>query len=57
MKRTIATILIPSFLLFSCWKDEVITATDETTLKYVSVEKIKPKYFSEELKISWKVSS
>lgn len=57
MKKLITILLIPSFLLFSCWKEEIITSEDETTLKYVSVEKIKPKYFSEELKISWKVSS
>ena len=58
MKKIISILLLTTFTLMSCWKkEEVVTNTDQSAVKYVSASEMSPKYFSEELKVSWKVAS
>lgn len=58
MKKIITAIILPTFLIFSCSKTEVVTTSQEEIVKkYAKTEILTKKSFGEELKITGKIAS
>lgn len=58
MKKIITAIILPSFLIFSCSKTEVVTNSPEDVVKkYAQTQVLSEKPFGEELKFTGKVAS
>lgn len=56
-KKIISLLLVSSLLLASCWGNTVVIKEDPVAKKSVTTTMVKKDYFSEQLKLVWKVSS
>lgn len=54
MKKIITLLVLVNFILVSCWKTEEVVV-DEVKPKFVKSQTVTEKWFSEDLKLAWKV--
>ncbi len=57
MKKILTVLILSVFFLFSCGQTEPPVIQDEIVKKYAQTERVALKNFSEELKLTWKITS